>query len=160
MLAPFGPRVRLVGAQFIIPKATEYEPNIRQQAFHTDVPAKGEVVSVALHVRGLELGTLLDAKARITTDGLTTHECIARAATSAFMYDTGTPHAGPPLSVPPPYPHYAKDRVFVLLCTDSLDPARLRQHRRDNGLRGRADLAIDLPTSAPAGGSASTAPLP
>ena len=148
MLRPFGLHLRLLGAQLIIPKITEFEPTVRQQAFHTDVADKGEVLSVVLHARGLELGTLLHAKGRIGVDGSVVSdggESIGRAATSAFIYDTGTPHAGPSLHISSPtYPHYIKDRVFVLICADTLDPARVAQHRRDNGLRGSADLRIDL----------------
>ena len=141
MLSTLGPRLRLVGMQLIIPKVTEYEPVVKQQAFHTDVANKGEVFSVVIHARGSELGTLLHAKGRLSADGSVVSEggaTVGRAATSAFIYDTGTPHAGPSLHVGnPTYPHYIKDRAFVLLCADTLDPARLAQHRSDNGLRGR-----------------------
>ncbi|MDC0525598.1 hypothetical protein OAO87_01270 [bacterium] len=161
MLRPLGSRLRLVGMQLIVPKLTEYEPSVRQQAFHTDVADKGEVLAVAIHARGFELGTLLHAKGRLGEDGTVISEngeTMGRAATSAFIYDTGTPHAGPALHIATPtsYPHYVKDRVFALLCADSLDPTRLAQHRSDNGLVGRADMRIDLSGTAAAADSSTT----
>ena len=91
----------------------------------------------------IELGTLLDVNGTV-----------GRAATSVFIYDTGTLHAGPALYIPPPYPQYVKTRVFILLCSDTIDPARLAQHRRDNGLVGRDDVRIPLPTGTAAASAA------
>ena len=146
LLAPLGRRLRLLGAQFIVPRATEYEPFVPSQTPHTDVDAMGEVISVALSVHGHELNTLIDATARLTADGrVTGGGGFARAATSIFAYDTGAVHAGPGIPrVEPPFPRFFTDRVFCLLCSTDLEPTRIAQHRRANGLLGRADLTIDL----------------
>jgi len=146
LLAPLGPRLRLLGAQWIVPKATEYEPKIAAQTPHTDVDAKGEVVSIALNVAGNEMGTLIDAKARIGGDGSVVDGCgFGRAATPAFAYDTGAVHGGPGVArVDGPYPKYFVERAFFLLSADDLDPDRIAQHRRDNGLNGRVDLVVGV----------------
>ena len=146
LIAPLGDPLRLLGAQWIVPKVTEYTPFIEPQTPHTDVDVKGEVISIAIHVQGEPMGTLLDAQASINeeNDVINGHG-FGRALTSAFAYDTGAVHAGPGRAhVPPPYPQYFTDRVFFLLCSDTLDPARIAQHRRDNGLRGKADVRIYL----------------
>jgi hypothetical protein len=146
LMEPLGDPLRLLGAQWIVPKVTEYTPRIEPQTPHTDVDVKGEVVSIAIHVKGESMGTLIDAKASIheENDVINGHG-FGRAHTSAFAYDTGAVHAGPGRShVPPPYPQYFTDRVFFLLCSDTLDPSRIAQHRRDNGLEGRADVRIRL----------------
>lgn len=135
MLAPLGSRVLLLGAQFIVPRVTEYERSILPQTPHSDVDVKGEVISVAVHVNGGEMGTLI-ARA----DG-----SFGRANASVFAYDTGTIHYGPGTpNVPPPYPRYSTDRVFFLLCSASLDPNRISRHRRDNGLAGSTNLIVEL----------------
>jgi len=146
LLTPLGPRLRLLGAQWIVPKATEYEPKIAAQTPHTDVDAKGEVVSIALNVAGNEMGTLIDAKARIGGDGSVMDGCgFGRAATSVFAYDTGTVHGGPGIAhVDGPYPKYFVERVFFLLSAHNLVPSRVAQHRQDNGLCGEADFVVDV----------------
>ena len=65
LLTPLGPRILLLGAQFIVPKVTEYEPRIAAQMPHTDVDTKGEVISVAINIQSSAMGTLLDATAHI-----------------------------------------------------------------------------------------------
>ena len=147
LLTPLGPRIRLLGAQFIVPKVTEYEPRIAAQTPHTDVDAKGEVISVALHLQGDAMGTLIDAMAHVDSSGAVVNGSGFRCAmTPIFAYDTGAVHAGPGVAhVPPPYPQYFTSRVFVLLCADTLDPRRIAQHRHDNGLRGTIDRAIMVP---------------
>ena len=144
MLEPLGPRLRLLGAQWIVPRATEYEPRILAQTPHTDVDTKGEVISIAIHVDGCEMGTLIDAKARIDADGrVLGGGGFGRAATSAFAYDTGAVHGGPGVAhVEGPYPRYFVQRVFFLVSSHELAPDRIAQHRRDNGLRGVADLVV------------------
>jgi len=146
LLQPLGSRLRLLGAQWIVPRATEYEPRIQPQEPHTDVDAKGEVVSVAINVRGDDMGTLIDANARVDANGrVIGGSGFGRAATPVFAYDTGAVHGGPGVAhVPGPYPRYLKDRVFFLLCSDQLEPARVAQHRRDNGLRGGAGLVVEI----------------
>ena len=146
LLAPLGRRLRLLGAQWIVPCATLYEPRVLPQAPHTDVDAKGEVVAVALSVNGNRLNTLIDATARIDAAGrVLGGGGFGSAQTSVFAYDTGAVHAGPGIPhVEPPFPLFITDRVFFLLCAADLDPARIAQHRRDNGLRGRADLTIEV----------------
>ena len=146
LLAPLGPRLRLLGAQWIVPKATEYEPKIAAQTPHTDVDAKGEVVSIALNVAGNNMGTLIDAKARIGGDGSVVDGAgFGRAATPAFAYDTGAVHGGPGVArVDGPYPKYFIERAFFLLSADDLPEDRIAQHRRDNELRGRVDLVVGV----------------
>lgn len=148
LLTPLGPRIRLLGAQFIVPKVTEYEPRVAAQSPHTDVDTKGEVISVAIHLHGDAMGTLIDATARVDSSGAVTNGSgFGRAMTSIFAYDTGAVHAGPSIAhVPPPYPQYLISRVFVLLCADTLDPRRIAQHRHDNGLRGAVDLTLVVPS--------------
>ena len=150
LLTPLGPRIRLLGAQFIVPKVTEYEPRISAQTPHTDVGTKGDVISVALHLQGSAMGTLLDAMAHVDSSGAVVNgNGFGRAVTPIFAYDTGAVHAGPGVAhVPPPYPQYFTSRVFVLLCADTLDPRRIAQHRHDNGLRGTVDLTIMVPPKA------------
>ena len=136
LLAPLGGRLRIVGAQWIVPKVTEYDRTITPQAPHTDVGRKGEVVSIGLHVAGNPMGTLLNPSARVNSDGAVVGwHGFKRTNSSIFAYDTGTVHAGPGRSsVPPPYPRYFTERVFFLLCADSLDSSSVARHRRDNGL--------------------------
>ena len=147
LLTPLGPRILLLGAQFIVPKVTEYEPRIAAQMPHTDVDTKGEVISVAINLQSSAMGTLLDATAHIDSSGVVAYGSgFKRAMTPIFAYDTGTVHAGPGVAhVPPPYPQYFTSRVFVLLCANTLDPRRIAQHRHDNGLRGAFHLTITVP---------------
>ena len=104
------------------------------------------MISIALHLNGEAMGTLIDPTARIGADGqVVGGSGFARANTPLFAYDTNAVHAGPGVPyVPPPYPQYRTQRVFFLVCSAHLDPSRLRDHRRDNGLRGAAELTIDL----------------
>jgi len=145
-LEPLGADIRLLGAHWIVPKVTEYDRRIVPQALHTDVDSKGEVLSIAIHVDGGEMGTLIDVSASIDTTGAVVSDgCAARAATSVFGYDTGAVHGGPGvLHVPPPYPRYYVQRVFVLLCSAELDPERVAKHRADNGLHGGADVVFSI----------------
>jgi hypothetical protein len=150
LLTPLGPRIRLLGAQFIVPKVTEYEPRIAAQTPHTDVDTKAEVISVAVHLQGDAMGTLIDAMAHVDSSGAVANGSgFRRAMTPIFAYDTGAVHAGPGIAhVPPPYPQYFTSRVFVLLCADTLDPRRIAQHRHDNGLRGAVDLTLMMSSQA------------
>ena len=154
LLSPIGERVRVLGSQFICPKVTEYDRRIVEQTPHTDVDHKGEVFSVAIHLSCGAMGTLINPTASIAADGNGVVGWVGykRANTHVFAYDTGVVHAGPGRAhVPPPYPQFHTDRVFFLLCADTLDPTRVAQHRRDNGLLGAADRTIQLPspTNAP-----------
>ena len=146
LLQPLGARLRLLGGQWIVPKATEYEPRIVAQTPHTDVDTKGEVVSIAIHVHGKEMGTLVDARARIGKGGAVVDGCgFGRANTDVFAYDTGAVHGGPGVNrVEGPYPRYFVDRVFFLFSSDSLAAGRIAQHRRDNNLRGIADMVVEV----------------
>ena len=59
------------------------------QAPHTDVDAKGEVVSVAINVDGHAMGTLVDARARLDEGGrVLDGSGFGRADTALFAYDT------------------------------------------------------------------------
>jgi len=146
LLEPLGRLVRVLGGQWIVPKATEYEPRIAPQTPHTDVDTKGEVIAIAINVRGHEMGTLIDAKAHIGESGhVRDGSGFGRASTPIFAYDTGAVHGGPGAAhVDGPYPRYFVERAFVLLCSAELDPARVAKHRADNGLRGAADVVIAL----------------
>ena len=146
LLEPLGSRVRVLGGQWIVPKATEYEPRVLPQTPHTDVDTKGEVISIAIHVEGCEMGTLMDVKAYLGVGGIVQDGAgFGRAATSVFAYDTGAVHGGPGLAhVEGPYPRYFVQRVFFLLSSHELTPDRIAQHRRDNGLRGAADMIVEL----------------
>ena len=83
---------------------TEYQRSVAPQTPHTDVDAKGEVISVALHLDGAAMGTLLDATARLDASGnVVGGGGFSRANTSIFAYDTNAVHAGPGVPyVPPP----------------------------------------------------------
>ena len=145
LLEPLGPHLRLLGGQWIVPKATEYETKIVAQMPHTDVDVKGEVVSIAINVAGKEMGTLIDAKAHIFGNSVVDGCGFGRAATPVFAYDTGAVHAGPGVAhVDGPYPKYFIERAFFLLSADSLDPTRIAKHRSDNRLRGPLNLVVDL----------------
>ena len=135
LLQPLGSHLRLLGAQWIVPRATEYEP----QDPHTDVDTKGEVISFAVHVYGASLGTLIDPSACVDARGsVTGGSGFGRANTGAFAYDTGAVHAGPGVAhITGPFPRFFAERVFFLVCAST-------PHRRDNGLRGRADLVMEL----------------
>jgi len=146
LLAPLGPNLLFLGAQFIVPRVTEYEPYIRPQTPHTDVDTKGEVIAIAIHVEGSELGTLIHPTAHINPDGdVVGNSVIGRANSGAFAFDTGVVHAGPGVShVAPPYPKFMTERVFVLFCSASLSPSRIAQHCRDNGLRQDTPRLMEL----------------
>ena len=147
LLGPLGPQLLLLGAHFICPRITEYEPRVRQQTPHTDVGARGEVIGVGLHTEGDPMRTLLDPCATIASDGtLQDGEGFRRANTPAFAFDTGTVHAGPGIAhVPGPYPRFLTDRVFFLVCSAELPLAQVAKHRADNGLVGRANLSFGVP---------------
>ena len=139
-LAPLVPRILLLGAQFIVPKVTEYEPRIVPQTPHTDVDVKGEVVAIGLHLHRAEMGTMIAGNG---------HD-FRRAATPMFAYDTGAMHYGPGLIyVPPPYPQFFTQRVFFLLCAATLNSQRITKHRHDNGFDTRThttrpEVIVDL----------------
>ena len=92
------------------------------------------------------MGTLIDAKARIDANGSVQGGAgFGRAATSVFAYDTGAVHGGPGVThVEGPYPRYFVQRVFFLLSSHDLTPDWIAHHRRDNGLRGTADIVVEL----------------
>ena len=131
--------VLLIGAQWIVPKVTEYDHGcVAQQSFHTDVDVLGEVLAIALHVDGEPMNTLIDPQG--TPLAQSPH--LARAESSAFLYDTGVVHAGPSAAdVAGPYPRYLTSRVFFLLASPTLDADRIAQHRANNGLQ-RMPLAV------------------
>lgn len=146
MLSSLGPHLRVIGAQWIVPKVTEYERRVLPQTPHTDVGCRGEVVSVAIHVDKCEMGTLIDPKATISSKGVVQYGVgFGRAATSIFAYDTGVVHCGPGGSrVDGPFPKYFTSRVFFLLCSSDLDEDKVARHRHDNGLLRAASMASDV----------------
>ena len=146
-LEPLGPKLRLLGSQWIVPRVTEHDRRrIAPQTPHSDVDAKGEVVSIAIHVKGCDMGTLIDANARIADDGnVVGGRGFERASTPAFIYDTGVVHGGPGVAnVAGPYPRYFVERVFFLLSSHALEPDRIKQHRKDNALRGAENVVSEL----------------
>ena len=147
LVAPLGTRMLLLGGHFICPRVTEYEPRIIQQMPHTDVGAAGEVIGIGLNIEGETMRTLLDPYASLDADGtVQAGTGFRQANTPAFAFETGAVHAGPGKSyVPGPYPRFLTDRVFFLLCSAKLPPARVAKHRVDNALAGRTDLTFDVP---------------
>jgi hypothetical protein len=146
LLKPLGNEIMLLGAHFICPRVTEYEPNIKQQQAHTDVSTKGEVVAVAIQIRGSAMNTLIEAGAQLDERGnVVGGSGFKQANTTTFAYDTGAVHAGPgQRNVPGPFPRFLVNRVFFLLCSAKLDPARIAKHREDNGLKGALELMLNL----------------
>jgi len=145
LLKPLGTELLLLGGQWIVPKVTDHDPCIKPQEVHTDVDTKGEVVAVAIKINGGEMGTLINAKARIEGGSVQGGNDFARAATPVFAYDTGAVHGGPGVAhVYGPYPRYFVERVFFLVSSQQLDGDRIIQHRRANGLRGAANIMVRL----------------
>lgn len=146
LLKPLGNEIMLLGAHFICPRVTEYEPNIKQQQAHTDVSTKGAVIAIAMHIHGVKMNTLIDAGAQLDERGnVVNGSGFKQANTTTFAFDTGAVHAGPgQRNVPGPFPRFLVNRVFFLFCSASLDPARIAKHREDNGLMGALDLKLDL----------------
>jgi hypothetical protein len=146
LLKPLGNEIMLLGAHFICPRVTEYEPNIKQQQAHTDVSTKGQVVAVAVNVHGVKMNTLIDAGAQLDKRGnVVGGTGLKQANTTTFAYDTGAVHAGPgQRNVPGPFPRFLVNRVFFLLCSANLDPALIAKHREDNGLKGALELMLNL----------------
>lgn len=142
MLRQFGGRLLLLGAHWIIPKATEFQPSVLPQALHTDVSGAGQVLAVAMSVDGSKLGTLIDGEGSSEVTG---ENKVKQAATSIFCYDSNTVHGGPGKKLDPPYPKYLTNRVFFLLTPAEMSPNALAIHRRDNGLRGpRESVFIEI----------------
>jgi hypothetical protein len=148
LLQPLGNRILLLGAHFICPRVTEYEPRILPQQPHTDVGTRGEVIAVGLHLQGAPMDTLLDPHATLTTSGeVQDGSGFRRAHTTVFAFETAAVHAGPGVPhVEGPYPRFLTSRIFFLLASADLDPVKVAEHRADNGLAGAANLAFQLPT--------------
>lgn len=87
------------------------------QAFHTDVDGEGRLWSLAMHLGGRNMGTLLGTRA-----------AHARADTPVFVYDTGCSHAGPGSEGAV---HLGPDRAFFLFATSGAKD--LRELLADNG---------------------------
>ena len=151
LLQPLGSRILLLGAHFICPRVTEYEPRILPQQPHTDVGTRGEVIAVGLHLDGVPMDTLLDPHATLDTSGeVHGGSGFRRAHTSVFAFETAAVHAGPGVPhVEGPYPRFLTSRIFFLLSSADLDPAKIVKHRADNGLVGAANLVFELPTAPP-----------
>ena len=151
LLQPFGNRILILGAHFICPRVTEYEPRILPQQPHTDVGTRGEVIAVGLHLQGEPMNTLLDPHATLDTSGeVQGGSGFRRAHTSVFAFETAAVHAGPGVPhVEGPYPRFFTSRIFFLLASADLDPIKVAKHRADNGLAGAANLTFELPTPPP-----------
>ena len=137
MLGALTPPLLLLGAHFICPRATVYEPYIAPQKPHTDTGAYGEVAGVGLHIDGAPMRTLIDPTASMDPQGHSQGGGGFREAnTSAFAFETGAVHAGPGVPhVEGPYPRFLTNRVFFLLCSAGLPAARIARHRADNNFR-------------------------
>ena len=146
LFQPLGGHALLLGAHYICPRVTEYEPRILPQAAHTDVDTRGEVFAIGAHLLGEHMNTLLDPLAALDSNGeVRGASGFRQAATSIFAFETAAVHAGPGTPhVPGPYPRFLTNRVFFLICAADLDPTKIVKHRADNGLRGRFSLTIDL----------------
>lgn len=151
LLQPLGGRILLLGAHFICPRVTEYEPRILPQQPHTDVGTRGEVIAVGLHIEGEPMNTLLDPHATLDMNGeVQSGTGFRRAHTSVFAFETAAVHAGPGVPhVEGPYPRFLTSRIFFLLTSADLDPSKIAKHRADNGLAGAANLTFELPTPPP-----------
>ena len=151
LFQPLGSRILLLGAHFICPRVTEYEPRILPQQPHTDVGTRGEVMAVGLHLQGQPMNTLLDPLATLDTSGeVQDGGGFRRAHTSVFVFETAAVHAGPGVPhVEGPYPRFLTSRTFFLLASADLDPSKIAKHRSDNGLAGAANLTFELPTPPP-----------
>ena len=137
MLGALAPPILLLGAHFICPRATVYEPYIAPQKPHTDTGAYGEVAGVGLHIYGAPMRTLIDPTASMDPQGHSQGGSGFREAnTSAFAFETGAVHAGPGVPhVEGPYPRFLTNRVFFLLCSAGLPAARIAKHSADNNFR-------------------------
>jgi hypothetical protein len=144
LVAPLGQQILLLGGHFISPRVTEYEPRILPQTPHTDVGITGEVIGIGLHVQGEPMRTLLDPHATLDSDGnVQGGTGFRQASTPAFAFETGAVHAGPGVPhVAGPYPRFITNRIFFLMCSAELPPARIAKHRADNGLLGSANLVF------------------
>lgn len=151
LFQPLDSKILLLGAHFICPRVTEYEPRISPQAPHTDVGTRGEVIAVGLHLQGEPMNTLLDPRATLDASGeVQGGSGFRRAHSSVFAFETAAVHAGPGVPhVEGPYPRFLTSRIFFLLTAANLDPAKIAKHRADNGLTGAANLTFKLPTPPP-----------
>ena len=151
LLRPLGSRILLLGAHFICPRVTEYEPRILPQQPHTDVGTRGEVIAIGLSLQGEPMDTLIDTHATLDTHGnVQGGSGFRRAHTSVFAFETAAVHAGPGIPhVEGPFPRFLTSRVFFLLAAANLDPAKVAKHRADNGLSGAANLVLELPLTTP-----------
>ena len=151
LLRPLGSRILLLGAHFICPRVTEYEPRVLPQTPHTDVGTRGEVIAVGLHVHGEPMNTLLDPHATLDASGVVQGGSgFRRAHTSVFAFETAAVHAGPGIPhVEGPYPRFLTSRIFFLLTAADLESIKVAKHRADNGLAGAAHLTFELPTPPP-----------
>ena len=122
--------VLLVGTQFIVPKVDVTDGGVqRAQDMHTDIPRKGELLSVAVNAHGNFMGTLFDPLGT----AFNRSDFLGRADSSAFAYDSGSLHCGPGRSgVPGPYPAFDVSRVFFMIVSPSLSPARVAAHQQNN----------------------------
>ena len=153
LLASLGSaEARLLGAQWIVPRETADQPEVKRQAAHTDVAAKGEVIAIAVNTRGMSMGTLIDPTARLLKGDVMGGSGFSRADASVFAFDTGVVHAGPgkPRTMGP-YPRYYVDRVFFLLCSDRLPKNQVIRHRMDNGFQPfkRVERFMPVPRELP-----------
>ena len=126
-----------LGAQLIIPRLAAGRLQSEQQSFHTDVAGRGRVLTLAIHLRGHALNTLVRAP-----DGL------YRADAGAFAFDSGIEHAAPRIGAhDSPQSRagnrYVLSRAFVLFAHGDATEAEVRSYLEANGLTLEA---IERPT--------------
>ena len=152
LLAPLGRRVRLLGAHFICGRLSETTPLILPQKLHRDHGGgPGEVIAIGMHLEGEQMGTLI-APMATEVDG--PNSVIVAANTPIFAFDTHVVHGGPPGSTRVQHrgpARLVKNRVFFMLCSESLPVDRIALHREDNGFRNVRDVIIDLEGAPPPG---------
>ena len=144
LLAPLGGRIRLLGAHFICGRLSETTPLILPQKLHRDHGGgAGEVIAVGMHLEGESMGTLI---APMATEVDAPNPEIAAANTPIFAFDTNIVHGGPPGSTQMHRgpARVIKNRVFFMLCSETLPADRVASHRDDNGFRNVQEVIIDL----------------
>ena len=143
LLSPLGDRIKFLGAHFICGRLTEATPLILPQKLHRDVDQPGEVIAIALHLENLPMGTLIAAGAA-DVDESNPH--LAAANTGVFGFDTYVVHGGPPGSTKlhrgPP--RLVKNRVFLMICSESLPEERVASHREANDFRNIPNVIIKI----------------
>ena len=150
MLGSLGPRLKVLGGQFVLPKLTESDPKILPDRPHLDNWKKAEVISVAIEMRNGEMRTMLNPNIPANSEAIAKadlNDGFGSADTSAFAFDLATIHAGAGSDmVASVYPEYEKRRAFFTVCSESLDPVHMEKIRHDNGFKKDLGIIIEVST--------------